>query len=185
MVNVLDRAIVFATKAHEGQFRKGTRIPYILHPIEAAAIVGTMTTDEEIIAGAVLHDVVEDTDTTVEAVINLFGARVGSLVASESENKREDLPAETTWKVRKKETLDHLKTAPIEVKMITLGDKLSNVRAIYRDYQKIGDELWQRFNQKDKNEHYWYYSSIAECVQELREHQAYREYKELITKTFQ
>ena len=73
MDNVLDRAIVFATEAHEGQFRKGTQIPYILHPMEAAAIVGTMTTDNEVIAGAVLHDVVEDTDTTVEQVCELFG----------------------------------------------------------------------------------------------------------------
>lgn len=184
MANVLDQAIIFATKAHEGQFRKGTQIPYILHPMEAAAIVGTMTTDEEIIAGAILHDVVEDTDTTVEDVINLFGARIGSLVASESENKREALPAESTWKIRKQETLEHLKTASIEVKMIALGDKLSNIRAIYRDYQKIGDELWQRFNQKDKDEHYWYYSGIATSIAELCDYQVYVEYCDLIDKTF-
>ena len=76
MENVLNRAIVFATEAHEGQYRKGTQIPYILHPMEAAAIVGTMTTDEEIIAGAVLHDVVEDTDTTIDDVQEMFGDRV-------------------------------------------------------------------------------------------------------------
>ena len=184
MGQILDEAIVFATKAHEGQFRKGTSIPYILHPMEAAAIVGSMTTDEEIIAGAILHDVVEDTETTVEDVIVVFGKRVGSLVASESENKREDLPAESTWKIRKQETLNHLVAAPVDVKMITLGDKLSNIRAIYRDYQKIGDELWQRFNQKDKSEHYWYYSGIAKCITELCDYQAYKEYCDLIDRTF-
>ena len=181
---LLNKAIVFATEAHEGQFRKGTHIPYILHPIEAAAIVGTMTTDDEIIAGAVLHDVVEDTDTTVDEIKELFGKRVAELVASESENKREDKPAESTWKIRKQETLDHLKTAPIDVKMITLGDKLSNIRAIYRDYYTIGDKLWQRFNQKDKKEHYWYYQGIADCLTELNVHQAYKEYCDLIDKTF-
>ena len=184
MGEILDRAIIFATNAHKGQFRKGTQIPYILHPMEAAAIVGSMTTDEEVIAGAVLHDVVEDTDTSVEDVIAVFGERVGSLVASESENKRENHPAESTWKIRKQETLNHLVTAPIEVKMITLGDKLSNIRAIYRDYQAIGDALWQRFNQKDKNKHYWYYSGIAKCISELGDQQAYKEYCELIDKTF-
>lgn len=184
MAKVLDQALAFAIKAHEGQFRKGTQIPYILHPMEAASIVGTMTTDDEIIAGAALHDVVEDTDTTVDDIIALFGERIGGLVASESENKREDLPAASTWKIRKQETLDHLKSAPIEVKMITLGDKLSNIRAIYRDYQSIGDELWQRFNQKDKHEHYWYYSSIAQCLTELSSFQAYKEYCELVEKTF-
>ena len=181
---LLNKAIVFATEAHEGQFRKGTHIPYILHPIEAAAIVGTMTTDDEIIAGAVLHDVVEDTDTTVDEIKELFGKRVAELEASESENKREDKPAESTWKIRKQETLDHLKTAPIDVKMITLGDKLSNIRAIYRDYYTIGDKLWQRFNQKDKKEHYWYYQGIADCLTELNVHQAYKEYCDLIDKTF-
>ena len=184
MDNVLDRAIVFATKVHKGQFRKGTEIPYILHPMEAAAIVGTMTTDNEIIAGAVLHDVVEDTDTTVQQVQELFGERVSKLVAAESEDKRENLSAESTWKIRKQETLDHLKTAPIDVKMITLGDKLSNIRAINRDYNTIGDTFWQRFNQKDKNEHYWYYQSIADCLKELNEYPAYKEYCELVKKIF-
>ena len=184
MGKILDQALEFAIKAHEGQFRKGTQIPYILHPMEAAAIVGTMTSDDEVIAAAALHDVVEDTDTTVETVVELFGERIGSFVASESENKREDMPAESTWKIRKQETLDHLKTAPIEVKMITLGDKLSNIRAIYRDYQVIGDALWQRFNQKDKSEHHWYYASIASCISELSSYQAYKEYCELVEKTF-
>ena len=185
MGKILDRAINFAVQAHEGQFRKGTQIPYILHPMEAAAIVGSMTTDEEIVAGAVLHDVVEDTETTIEDVINLFGEQIGSYVASESEDKREDLPAESTWKIRKQETLNHLSVAPVAVKMITLGDKLSNIRAIYRDYKSIGDALWQRFNQKDKNEHYWYYSGIAKCITELSDYQAYKEYCDLINKTFQ
>lgn len=184
MNNILDKAIVYATEAHSGQFRKGTQIPYILHPLEAAAIVATMTTDNEIIAGAVLHDVVEDTNTTVDDIQKIFGDRVAFLVCSESENKRENLPPQSTWKIRKQETLDHLKNAPRDVKMITLGDKLSNIRAIQRDYNAIGDELWQRFNQKDKNEHYWYYQSIAECLVELNEFQAYREYCELIDKTF-
>lgn len=181
---VLDEAIAFAVKAHAGQFRKGTEVPYILHPMEAAAIVGTMTNDAEIIAAAVLHDVVEDTDTTVDEIVRLFGRRIGGLVASESENKREDLPAESTWKIRKQATLDHLQTVPLDIKMVTLGDKLSNIRAIYRDYRLIGDALWQRFNQKDKKEHHWYYNGIAECLSDLREFPAYKEYCELVEKTF-
>lgn len=184
MGEILNKAIVFATNVHSGQFRKSTDIPYILHPLEAAAIVGTMTTDDEILAAAVLHDVVEDTDTTVEQVLELFGDRVARLVASESENKREDLPAESTWKIRKAETLQHLKTAPTEVKMITLGDKLSNIRAIYRDHVSLGDEVWNRFNQKDPNQHHWYYQSIADCMPELSNFEAYKEYVELIQKTF-
>ena len=68
--------------------------------------------------------------------------------------------------------------------MITLGDKLSNIRAIHRDYNIIGDELWQRFNQKDKKEHYWYYQGVADCLTELNVYQAYKEYVDLVEKTF-
>lgn len=181
---LLDKAIIFAVNAHRGQLRKGTNTPYILHPMEAAAIVGSMTDDDEVIAAAVLHDTVEDTAATIEEIRERFGDRVAELVAAESENKREDKPAASTWKIRKEETIEHLKTAPKEVKILTLGDKLSNIRSICRDYEAQGDALWQRFNQKDKNEHRWYYKSIADCLSDLCEYPAYKEYAFLVEKTF-
>lgn len=98
---ILDKAIIFAVNAHRGQFRKGSDTPYILHPMEAAAIVGTMTADDEVLAAAVLHDTVEDTGTTTEQIREQFGERVAALVSAESENKREDQPAASTWKIRK------------------------------------------------------------------------------------
>ena len=183
-MELVSEAVAFAVKAHDGMRRKKSSIPYILHPLEAATIVGTMTTDAEVIAGAVLHDIVEDTDITIDEIYENFGERVAYLVDSESEDKREHLAAHSTWKIRKQETLDHLKYAPLDVKMITLGDKLSNIRAINRDYNAIGDTFWQRFNQKDKNEHYWYYKNIADCLWELSEYPVYQEYCELVRKTF-
>ena len=138
----------------------------------------------KIIAAAVLHDVVEDTAATTECIQEAFGERIAALVAAESENKREDLPAGSTWKIRKQETIDHLRDASIEVKMLTLGDKLSNIRSLYRDQLVYGERLWQRFNQKDKQEHYWYYKRIAECLTELKNHCAYAEYAGLVEKTF-
>ena len=112
MGEILNKAIVYAVKAHNGQVRKGTQVPYILHPLEAASIVGTLTTDEEVIAAAVLHDVVEDTAATTECIQEAFGERIAALVAAESENKREDLPAGSTWKIRKQETICLLYTSP-------------------------------------------------------------------------
>ena len=58
-----EKAVVFAAIAHQGAHRKGSRIPYLSHPIEAAAIVSELTDDEELIAAAVLPDVVEDRKT--------------------------------------------------------------------------------------------------------------------------
>lgn len=183
-MDILDKAIIFAVKAHSGDVRKGTETPYIVHPMEAAAIVATMTNDREVMAGAVLHDVVEDTEFSIKDIKREFGDYVAALVGAESEDKREDLPAEETWKIRKQETIEHLKQASLEEKMITLGDKLSNIRAMYRDYLAVGDRLWERFNQKDKNEHAWYYRSIVGALAELEEYSAYREYLELVGKMF-
>ena len=184
-MDILDQAIGFAVKAHSGMKRKGSETPYILHPMEAAAIVGSMTTDREVIAAAVLHDVVEDTETTLEEIRTLFGVRVAGIVAAESENKREELPAQETWELRKKETLAHLETeTDVAVKMVALGDKLSNIRSFAREYRKRGDELWLDLNQKDPKRQAWYYMKIAKCLSELSEYDAYKEYVSLVNYVF-
>lgn len=87
-----EKAVVFAAIAHQGARRKGSRIPYLSHPIEAAAIVSELTDDEELIAAAVLHDVVEDTSVTLEEVEQYFGERIAAYVGYETEDKRRDLP---------------------------------------------------------------------------------------------
>ena len=163
---LLDKAIIFAVNAHRGQLRKGTNTPYILHPMEAAAIVGSMTDDDEVIAAAVLHDTVEDTAVTLDEICEQFGKRVAELVAAESENKREDKPAASTWKIRKEETIAEIGKMNRDEKIIVLADKLSNVRAIYRDYAVLGDRLWEKFNCHDKNEQGWYYKSICDALRE-------------------
>ena len=93
-MELVSEAISFAVKAHDGMRRKKSKSPYILHPMEAAVIVGTMTDDQDLIAAAALHDVVEDTDVTIKEIEEKFGARVKELVSAETENKRPDLPPE-------------------------------------------------------------------------------------------
>lgn len=183
-MTILDKATIFATNAHSGAFRKGTKIPYIVHPLEAAAIAASMTIDEEVIAAAVLHDVVEDTPTTKEQLEVEFGKRVTELVCADSENKREDRPAAETWEIRKQETLNHIPNASKDEQIVILADKLSNLRSIYRDYLSIKDELWNKFNVKEKSKHYWYYSSIAERLNKVKNSCAFQEYIELIVAVF-
>ncbi len=184
MTEILDKAIKFATEAHKNALRKGTQTPYILHPLEAAAIVATMTDDLEIIAAAVLHDTVEDNkNITLDDIEKEFGKRVRDLVAAESEEKEEDEVG--SWHRRKQATVDHLRNkATEEEMMIALGDKLSNIRSIYRDYKNYGDKLWERFNQKDKQMQGWYYRSIAEALEPLAMYRAYKEYCDLVKEVF-
>lgn len=179
------RAIEFAARAHDGMIRKKNSTPYILHPLEASVIVGSMTSDEDIISAALLHDVVEDTSVTIEEIEENFGSRVKELVASETEDKRADLPPENTWKIRKEESLEELATCgDIAVLMLWLGDKLSNMRSFYRIHKDEGDSMWQAFNQKDPMQQKWYYTRIAELTSPLKEFPAWQEYNELVKIVF-
>ena len=184
-MELVSEAIAFAVKAHDGTRRKKSEVPYILHPMEAAVIVGTMSDDQNLIAAAALHDVVEDAGISIEEIEKKFGARVRELVASETEDKRADLPPTDTWRIRKEESLAVLKnTNDIGVLMVWLGDKLANMRSIYRDWKVEGDAMWQRFNQKDVREQAWYYSSIVKLTERLSDTSAWLEYKTLTELVF-
>ena len=184
-MELVSEAIAFAVKAHDGMRRKKSDAPYILHPMEAAVIVGTMTGDQNLIAAAALHDVVEDANITIDKIEEKFGKRVRELVASETEDKRADLPPADTWRIRKEESLAVLKnTDDIAVLMVWLGDKLANMRSIYRDFKVEGVQMWQRFNQKDVNEQAWYYRSIVTLTERLSYTSAWLEYKTLTELVF-
>ena len=175
---MVSKAIVFATKAHEGQFRKATKIPYILHPMECAVIISGMTTDEEMIAASLLHDTVEDCDVTIEDIRREFGSRVAQFVARESEDKSK------SWQERKQTTIDQLSSHTKEECMLVLADKLSNIRSIARDYKELGETLWDRFHEKRKERIGWYYKSIAEKLTCLSEYEQYAEYCRLVEQIF-
>ena len=184
-MELVSEAIAFAVKAHDGMRRKKSESPYILHPMEAAVIVGTMTDDQNLIAAAALHDVVEDAGITIEEVGARFGERVRELVASETEDKRAELPPSETWRVRKEESLAVLKnTDDVAVLMVWLGDKLANMRSIYRDWKVEGDAMWQRFNQNNVSEQAWYYRSIVRLTERLSHTSAWLEYKTLTELVF-
>lgn len=181
--SLLDRAITFAVKAHQGMERKGKGFPYVVHPMEAVCIVATITNDQELLAAAALHDVIEDTDTTADDLKKEFGERVAMLVEAESDDKTGGSKAET-WHQRKQDTLDRLRNADLDIKIVALGDKLSNMRAIAHDYAVLGDELWNRFTVKDPAEHAWRYHALAEALNDLSDTDAYKEFHTLVNKTF-
>ena len=182
--DILDRAIVFAVRAHAGTERRGKGYPYIVHPMEAVEIVATMTSDQELLAAAALHDTVEDTEVTVEQIRSEFGDRVAALVAAESDEMPEDLSEEESWHGRKQAAIDRLSKASLDAKIVALGDKLSNMRAIARDYELKGDELWNIFHVKDRKDHEWHYRGLAGALRELDGTFAFREFERLINQVF-
>ena len=177
--SLLDKAIHFAVDAHQGAERRGKGFPYILHPLEAAAIVATMTADQRLLAAAVLHDVVEDTTATIEQIRRAFGDDIAQLVAKESH------PKGLGWRESRKHILDHLRVASRESQIVTLGDKLSNMRAIARDHRVLGSQLWQRFGAPNGAADYaWYYRSLTAALVPLADTEAYQEFARLIHEIF-
>jgi (p)ppGpp synthase/HD superfamily hydrolase len=177
---LLDRAIRFAVAAHSGVERRGKGFPYIVHPMEAMAIAATMTPDQEILAAAALHDVVEDTDVTLDDLRSRFGDRVAQLVDTESDHFKDDLD----WRARKEDSLKRLRGATRDEKIVALGDKLSNMRAIARDYTTEGESFWMRFNIKEKSVHSWRYHALADALSSLSDTYAWQEFNFLVNRIF-
>lgn len=183
--NLLDKAMHFAIDAHANTERRGKGFPYIVHPMEAVEIVATITPDQELLAAAVLHDTVEDTDVTVEQIRAQFGDRIAKLVDAESDQFTEGVSEVDSWRGRKQAAIDRLAAASHDAKIVAMGDKLSNMRAIARDYAQIGDELWNRFHAPNgKSDHEWHYRGLAQSLAELSDTFAYQEFIALIDRTF-
>ena len=182
-MTLVTQAAIFAANAHDGATRKGSQTPYIVHPMEAAAIAATLTDDPQVVAAAMLHDVMEDCGVTFESLSAHFGERVAQLVRDESQSEGPD--CSTPWGLRKREAVRRLSRGSREAKIICLADKLSNMRAICRDVEREGDAVFLRFHQHDKRQHAWYYRSCAALMEgELGQTMAFRELSQLIARVF-
>ena len=182
---LVDKAIRFAVEAHAGTERRGKGFPYVIHVLEAMAIVATMTNDPELLAAAALHDTIEDTDVTVEELKKQFGPRVAALVEKETDIQLAEDGHRKAWRVRKQEAIDRIAASSREAKMVALGDKLSNMRAIARDYHRKGDALWNLFHAPGgRADHEWHYRGLAASLSELADTEAYQEFCALIDDVF-
>lgn len=187
MINLnIQKAIIFATLKHKEQKRKGTDIPYIVHPVEVMQILTSLNCNENIIIAGLLHDTLEDTSTTTEEIKNTFGEKVLDIVKSESEDKSK------TWKERKQATIDHLENASTEIKLVCFADKLSNIKSIYRDKLELGEKIFERFNASKENIK-WYYEELGKVFEKLEQNESFdsskytqllKEYNDVINEVF-
>ncbi len=131
-----------------------------------------------------LHDTVEDTDVTIEQIRTEFGERVASFVAAESDEPHQRPDSVENWHDRKQAAINCIARASRDAKIVALGDKLSNMRAIARDYALQGDALWDLFHAKDPKDHEWHYRGLADALSELHDTFAYKEFENLINQVF-
>ena len=175
---LIHKAIEFASLAHKEQMRKGSDTPYIVHLFEVALILSKNNASDEVICAGILHDTLEDTDTTKEDLQKHFGQNVTNLVCANSENKT------LSWEERKQETIDYIKNEATEEElMVICADKLSNIKSIKYDYDKLGNEVWERFKRGyDKQK--WYYLGLSEALSKLEKFDMYQEFKKICKEVF-
>lgn len=177
--SLFDKAAQFAIEAHRGTERRGKGFPFIIHPMEAATIVANITNDPEMLAAAILHDTVEDTEVTIEQIEELFGPRVARLVHTDTAKKGD------TWRARREVQIERFRQADRDSQIVALGDKLSNLRAIALDYKSLGDALWSRFHAPEGlKDIEWYYRGIADSLANLADTAPYQEFLFLLEETF-
>ncbi|MFC2158588.1 HD domain-containing protein [Acidobacteriota bacterium] len=180
--NRIDRAVELAAIAHTGQLRKHTTLPYITHPFGVALILSQLGYDEDLIIAGLLHDTVEDSDMTIEKISEEFGAAVAEIVDGCSEPNRSD-----PWMVRKSHTIEFLRSAPLDTKIVACADKLHNIRSLALDYEELGEEVWERFNEDQPNQE-WYYRRLVESLEKgphsLCDYPIYQELKRSVEDLF-
>ena len=155
-------ALTWAAWEHQGQFRKGTTTPYISHPLAVAGLVMEHGGSEDETIAALFHDVAEDRGgkMKIDQIRIRFGTTVADIVASCSD----DLPApgqsKAPWELRKKNYLRHLATTTPSAQLVSLADKVHNLRTIVTGCRHEGETFWDRFNAK-KEGTLWYYKSLV------------------------
>ena len=153
--NVVFKALIFAAKAHASQYRKSTKIPYLIHPLGVARILIEYGCKDELVVAGLLHDTVEDTSVKLREIEKDFGKKIAEFVNAVSEPDKS-----ASWEIRKTHTINFLKSAKLDVLIISCADKLDNLRSIRVDYEKYGDKVWSRFN-RPKEKQKWYYQSLG------------------------
>jgi len=142
---VIQRALVWASKRHL-EPRKGTDIPYITHPVHVAIILARLGFDEQVLAAAILHDILEDTETTAQELRREFGPEVTGMVQELSEPQFAGRPKKETWPLRKEAKLKMLQEASAGSLAIVAADRVHNTANILDDIARHGPEVWNRFN---------------------------------------
>jgi len=178
----IEQALAMALKAHQGQVRKGSGAPYIMHPVEVGLILSQAGLSDEAVCAGFLHDILEDTDMDIGRVRDLLGDRVAALIEFMTEPEHDTRP----WNQRKRHTIELAsETRDREKLLLLLADKLANIRSIKRDQEGLGARIWDRFN-TGKEQQKWYYESLGEALKPgLKDHPLYGEYSRIVSDLFE
>jgi (p)ppGpp synthase/HD superfamily hydrolase len=173
-----ERALLFATRKHASQTRKGGGIPYIAHLLGVAGLVLEAGGDEDLAIAALLHDVAEDCGGApmLNEVRRRFGKRVAHIVEGCSDAFTIPKPS---WRERKEPYIRHLRTADADTRLVSVADKLHNARSIVADYRELGEQIWERFQGRREGT-LWYYRALLNEFKRKKPNRLINEFERVV-----
>ena len=172
-------ALALAAEAHRTQTRKGSGIPFLVHPVQVSVILLRHGFQEDVVIAGLLHDVVEDTETPLRWIEAEFGPAVAGMVAVLTEQKRED-GVERPWEVRKREALEALRRGGADAVAVKGADVIHNARSLAAQSRDQGGAVWDHYS-RGPDETLWYCRSVAAIARaRLGEHALTKELEEAI-----
>lgn len=160
-----DDALKVATLAHRPQMRKGSGLPYVVHPIHVSVILLRHGFSTEVAIAGLLHDLVEDQGYELSKIEEQFGPRVAEMVAALTEQKRDDRGEKRPWEVRKREALRQIRDSGSETVAVKAADTLHNAQSFVNDLHQEGHRVWRHFNRGPQSQ-LNYYRRILDVTEE-------------------
>lgn len=172
-MTIVEQAAQIAVQAHRDQVRKTDGSPYIVHPFMCVLKLTRHGFSATVIAAALVHDVLEDTEVTEDALRTALGDTVADIVCAVSEDKS------LVWEERKKQYIETIRTAPIEVKAVSVADKIHNTESMLAAYREQGQMFWTKFN-RGRDEQLWFLEALIDTYKTGWDHPLINEYEQLI-----
>lgn len=176
-MTMIDRALALAAIVHRDQRRKGTDVPYIVHPAAVALILQRHGCAEAVVIAGILHDVVEDAGISLDQIRREFGDQVADIVAAVSERKRAADGSVRSWEERKQEGLALLQRAGAEAALVKAADTIHNIRSISADLEQFGPDVWARFKRGPESQRWLYRQTLEVCRAILHDHLIVQEFE--------
>ncbi len=173
--SLIEKAVRIAVLAHKEQTRKESDLPYVMHPFMVAFKLQKYDFPDEVIAAALVHDVVEDTKFTTEELRKELGPEVSEIVKTVTND--DSLP----WEEKKRKYIETVRNGPIGAKAVATADKIHNLESILIAYQEKGPEVWEYFK-RSREKKIWFEEEMLKMLKETWQHPLVLEYESLLGK---
>ncbi len=172
---LVEKAMALAERAHVGQVRKESSMPYIVHPVAVALILARHGFSDTVLAAALVHDIVEDTSVSADEIRAELGGKVAELVAPLTHDDS------LSWDDKKKSYIETVRKASENVKAISVADKIANARSLLAAYEEQGTAIWKHFN-RGRDKKMWFENAMLTMLHESWQHPLVDEYAALVAR---